>query len=146
VRDMPRRIISEQYQATAPEARATVDGYFDRVIKYIPSDIVGAWVAVKGIIPARQGAGTPAGQGAGTILWIAFVFGTVITALWVWRQTKAPGHPTAVTQVGVATVAFVVWVFALGRPFATLPWYEPYLGSLALIAYTLVVGLIVPKE
>jgi hypothetical protein len=133
---MPRRIVSEQFMAAG--AGATVDGYFDRVIKYIPSDVVGAWVAVTGIIPA--------GQGAGSILWIAFVSGTMITALWVWRQTEAPGRPTALTQIGVATVAFVVWVFALGGPFATLLWYAPYLGSLALIAYTLVVGLIVPKE
>jgi hypothetical protein len=49
-------------------------------------------------------------------------------------------------QIAVATVAFVVWGGALGGPFATLPWYAPYLGSLALIAYTLLVGLIVPKQ
>src|SRR4051812_43369270 len=103
---MARRIISRELDAVGG---TPIDGYFDRVIKYIPSDVVGAWVAVTGIIPS-------AGQDAnsGTILWAAFGFGVVITALWVWRQTQAPNRPIAYTQIAMATVAFVVWVFALG--------------------------------
>lgn len=135
---MTRRVISNELQAAGGTA---IDGYFDRLIKYIPSDIVGAWIAVTGIIPSN-------GQGtnSSTILWVAFGFGVVITALWVWRQTELPGRPIAYTQIAMATVAFVVWVFALGGPFTTFEWYVSFQGSLALIAYTLLAGLIVPKE
>ena len=136
---MPRRIVSANFHGgSAPPAAARVDGYFDRIIKYIPADVVGAWVAVTGIIgPAQR---------SSTVLWIAFAFGTIFSALWTWKQTAVAGQPPAITQIAVATVAFAVWVFALGGPFASLSWYEPLQGSLALIGYTLMVGLVVPKE
>lgn len=134
---MPRRITATSFQgAGAPAPR--IDGYFDRVIKYIPADVVGAWVAVTGIIGTSQK--------STNILWIAFVFGTLFTALWTWKQTAMAGQSPAITQILVATIAFVVWAFALGGPFAGLAWYEPAHGSLALIGYTLLVGLVVPKE
>jgi hypothetical protein len=117
-----------------------VDTYFDKVVKYIPADVVAAWVAVTGII-ANAGADVP----SGTVLWICFAFGVVFTPIWVFVQTKRAGLPPAYIQVAIATGAFVIWVLALGGPFATLSWYQPLYGSLALIGYTLVVGVINQK-
>jgi hypothetical protein len=136
---MSRRIRSEVMQAAGGPAQ--VDGYFDRVIKYIPSDVVGAWVAVTGIINSSNPNGS-----SHTVMWIAFIVGLCLTALWTWRQTSAPGQPVAATQIGVSTVAFAVWVFALGGPFATIPGYQQYFGSLILIGYTLFVAIVVPKQ
>jgi hypothetical protein len=136
---MSRRIRSEVMQSAGAPMR--VDSYFDRVIKYIPSDIVGAWVAVVGIINSSNQAGT-----SQRILWIAFVVGLSLTALWTWRQTSAPNQPAAVTQIIVSTIAFAVWVFALGGPFTTIPGYQQYFGSLVLIGYTLLVAIILPKQ
>jgi hypothetical protein len=45
---MGRRIITKQYQGIGSEQQ--IDTYTDRLIKYIPSDIVGAWVAASGLI------------------------------------------------------------------------------------------------
>ena len=42
-----RRIVTVQYQSNSDKS---IDGYFDRVMKYIPGDIIGAWVAVTGLI------------------------------------------------------------------------------------------------
>jgi hypothetical protein len=47
---MTRRIVSSRLQAA--EAGHDVDTYVDRIVKYIPTEIVGAWIAVKGIIEA----------------------------------------------------------------------------------------------
>jgi hypothetical protein len=133
---MPRRIRTVSLQGTAG---SDVDTYFDRVIKYIPADVVGAWVAVTGVINSQANVSP-------TIWWLAFAVGTLAAAAWTWKQTSEPGKPTATVQILVATVAFVVWVFALGGPFAGEDWYKPYQGSLVLIAFTLLVGLIIPKE
>ena len=135
---MPRRIRTEALQASGA---TKLDGYFDRVIKYIPADVVGAWIAVTGII--KSVAATD--EHAPRVLWTAFAIGVIATGLWTWRQTSAPPQPTAVTQIIVAIGAFVIWVIALGGPFATLAGYQDYYGSLLLIGYTLLVGLIVPK-
>jgi hypothetical protein len=133
---MPRRIITTQYQSTAGTAP---DTYFDKIIKYIPTDIVAAWVAATGLV-ATAGNAVP----TTTLLWICFMVGIIITPLWILRQSRMPGLPPAYKQSLISTAAFVVWVFALGGPFATLAFYHPLYGSLLLIVFTLVVGLIEP--
>jgi hypothetical protein len=134
---MGRRIITTKLETTSS---SKVDTYFDKVVKYIPGDIVGAWVAVSGLISA--GTDIP----KTTLLWIAFVIGLVLTAIWTWKQTTERFKPTAITQILISAGAFIVWVFALGGPFATLEFYRPLYGSLGLIFYTLLVALINPPE
>lgn len=80
------------------------------------------------------------------IIWIAFIIGIALTAVWTWRQTTVPGKPTATTQIAVSAGSFIVWVFAMGEPFASLGFYRPLYGSLLLILYTLLVPLINPPE
>jgi uncharacterized membrane protein YozB (DUF420 family) len=101
---------------------------------------VGAWVAVTGLI--NSGGNVP----IGLLLWIAFAVGTVLTTLWTLKQTSMPKKNPAMTQALISTISFVVWVFALGGPFATLEFYRPLYGSLLLIFYTLAIGLVTPKE
>ena len=134
---MSRRIVTTKLQAATG---AQVDTYFDRVVKYIPADIVSAWVAVTGLISGRKDIPV------NTILWLAFLIGIFITAAWVFRQTAQPNKRPAITQTGISTGAFIIWVIALGGPFATLAFYKPVYGSLLLILYTLVVGIINPPE
>lgn len=136
---MGRRIVTTQYQGTESSGKS-VDGYFDKVIKYIPSDIVGAWVAVTGLIKSAADVPTT------LLLWIAFGVGIILTLLWTLRQTSVPGNKIARTQILISTCSFVVWVFALGDPFATLEFYRPLYGSLVLIAYSLGIGLVTPSE
>jgi hypothetical protein len=110
------------------------DTYFDKVVRYVPADIVAAWVAITGLI--KSAANVP----VNTVLWICFVVGVLLTAAWTWKQTNEMGKPAAAKQIVVSTIAFGVWVFALGAPFDTLDWYRPLYASLLLIGYTLVVG------
>lgn len=137
---MSRRIITTQYQSELPARQ--VDTYFDKVIKYIPADIVGAWVAVNGLI---KGADITAAS-KNTVLWTAFVIGIVITAIWIQKQTEEPKKPPAITQIAISTGAFIVWVYASGGPFANVHLYNPTYGSILLIFYSLIVALINPSE
>lgn len=130
---MSRRIVSQQLQAAGGEKAPDV--YFDKVIKYIPADVVAAWIAVSAMVKAASGISIP------TVMWVSFIAGLAITAAWTWKQTKEPGLPTAIKQIVISTLAFSVWVFALGTPFDSLEFYHPLYASLLLIGYTLVVGL-----
>jgi hypothetical protein len=132
---MSRRIVTTQLQAVGKAVE--VDTYSDKLIKYIPADIVGAWIAVKGLV-----AGGAETLPKATILWIAFIVGAILAFLWTLRQTRDPDRRPAITQTVIATIAFVVWVIATGQPFELNPVY----GSLILIAYTLVVPLVSPPE
>jgi hypothetical protein len=136
---MSRRIITTELQAVGT-GTATVDGYFDKLVKYIPADIVGAWIFASSAIKEASGAPvTP-------LLWVTFAVLLIVTPLWTWRWTKMPGKPTARTQMAVSTVSFAVWVLALGGPFATLGFYRPIYGSLVLVLYSLVVAMVSPRD
>lgn len=136
---MPRRIRTTSLEATGGGA---VDTYADRVVKYVPADIVAAWTAVIGIVKAAKDVPS------NTVLWVCFLLGIIISLFWMLRQTKIAGRPldsVAYWQSATATVAFIVWAFAIGgAPFESLPFYSPVYGSLLLIAFTLVSGLIAP--
>jgi len=139
---MSRRIVTSQLNAAAAGAgaAASVDSYFDKLLKYIPADIVAAWMLVSSLIASATGVNNS------VLMWIAFGVGVLLSALWTIKQTTLPGSKPAITQTLVATGAFIVWVFALGGPFAQLGFYRPLYGSLLLILYTLVVPLINPPE
>ena len=136
---MGRRIVARRLESTRSQAQ--IDTYFDKVVKYIPADVIAAWTFASGLI-------TSGGEQVPKValLWIAYGFGIVMSALWTWQQTRAKGLPVAKTQIAIATIAFAIWVAALGGPFESLPSYQRLYGSLLLIAYTLVVGVITPPE
>jgi hypothetical protein len=136
---MSRRIITTRWESVDGTSNS-VDTYFDKVIKYIPSDIVGGWVAVTGLISGASNVPT------NLLLWIGFGVGVVLTALWTHKQTSSPNKKIARTQILISIGSFIVWVFALGGPFATLEFYRPLYGSLLLIFYTLSIGLVTPPE
>jgi hypothetical protein len=130
---MTRRVITMETESLEP---SRVDTYFDKVVKYIPADIVAAWVAVTGIV---KGAG--AGVNPVTTLWIAFAAGVIITFAWTWRQTNKDHLPPVWKQIVISTIAFVVWVIALGGP----PFEaNTSIGAILLIGFTLVAALFDP--
>ncbi|NES45477.1 hypothetical protein, partial [Moorena sp. SIO2C4] len=115
------------------------DGYFDRLIKYIPSEILGAWIAIKGVL-------TSANDVPINLIWVVFIFLVFVTPFWILKLTSESNKPPAVTQIVVSTGAFVVWVFALGEPFSSLGFYRPVYGSLLLILYNIIIPLFNPSE
>jgi hypothetical protein len=135
---MGRRIVTEQYQAEGGEK---VDDYVDRILKYIPADIVAGWLFLSGLILSIEEESKKK-----WLLWIVFLVLIPLTILWTLKQTRASGKPPAWTQTALATGSFVVWVFAIGGPFATLDWYDTVYGSIVLVLYTITIGLVTPSE
>jgi hypothetical protein len=124
-------------QDPPPDSKAT-DSYFEKLLKYIPSDIVAGYVAIAGILSANSN----------QPLWLSWaVFGALLTLtpLYVcYVKTDPPGFASSKMFHWVTScVAFTAWVFALGGPFAvTFTWYKPYLGSVCLILVTLLIPVI----
>jgi hypothetical protein len=110
------------------------DDYASRLLKYIPTETVAAYLALSGVVASA------AGQNRAAMLWAVFVFGLLLTPLYLRRV----GNVRSWLQLGISTAAFVVWVFALGGPWSSLSWYEPYQGTLLLIAFTTTAPLVIP--
>jgi hypothetical protein len=138
---MPRRIRDFSLQSTDGKTLAggAADEYLDKVVKYVPADIIAAWTAAVAVIKAAGGIPHVA------VLLICFVIGLGLTYWWMLKTTTSPGQPRAVKQAGVAVVAFAVWVLALGDlndALAVIPGWNVAYAKLILILFTLVSGII----
>jgi hypothetical protein len=136
---MGRRIVWYAYESGGSETK--IDGYFDRLLKYIPADVVGLWLTGSGLIQGQADHGTRIG-----LLWLLFVAGLVFSFFWTRKQTTEARQPTDWRQIVLSCGSFVVWVFAIGGPFTELPFYQPIYGSLLLLIYTSAIPLLPPPS
>jgi CDP-diglyceride synthetase len=149
---MGRRIISDAYLESTKALESTegaqlpadADGFWDKVIKNIPGDVVAGWTAVLGLF--KGAAGTLPDQQTLTYLWILFGIFLVAVFVWTFRQTSRPGAKPAWTQIILSTIAFFVWALALGTPFDTLSFYDGRVAAALLIVYTIAAGAVNPPE
>jgi hypothetical protein len=131
---MGRSIITyeRRKEATPSLARETVeptpqpeDKYKDRLLKYIPGEVVTFYLGLTAI------AGT-ATDVPGWLGWVIFIIGIIATPCYLRFYLKVADR----IQLTVSTLAFIVWVFALGGPFRDLGWYKPVYGGLLLPIFT----------
>ncbi len=113
----------------------SADNYFSQVLKYIPTEIIMAYVSVEGIL--RSAYKGKAGSLEDLSLVIAIAL-TVLTPLWLWRVMGVKSF----AQLFLSSLSFILWLFAMGGPFKYLDWYEPALGSIALLFFTLLAPII----
>lgn len=110
----------------------TKDGYFDRLFKYIPAELVAGYIFVLGVVKQL----TEAGE-IRVFQWSLFVVFCILTPLYLWRIQKVK----KLQQHIISLLSFIVWVFALGGPFTLCNWYNPIYGSILLPVFTLVVAI-----
>jgi hypothetical protein len=115
------------------------DSYTSRLLKYIPSEIVMAYISIDGVLRTCYNPNLWAERQMLTkVLWIVAAILTVLTPLWLWRVMRVRRF----SQLLISTISVPVWLFALGGPFSMLPWYRPALGAVALPIYTLILPII----
>ncbi len=138
---MARQVVSQNDLLKIQSTRASStksDGYIDRLLKYIPTEIVAVFLLVQGLVMKMDHASDPFKP----MLWGVFLLFAVFTPLYLWRILKV----MKITQLVISLVAFVVWVFALGGPFTTLGWYDLLYGEILLPIFTIVIALVVAEK
>jgi len=133
-----RELVVAGAGGTSPPAADRADGYLDRLVKYVPADVIAFYLAVQAGI-----ANLPEGQKP-LAAWAVFLFFLFGTAVWL---RKAGVHHR--TQLLLSCAAFAVWVLATGG--GPLAWSE---GGKALAAawgpivvpiFTFAAALVEPK-
>jgi hypothetical protein len=139
-------------------SQQSADDTASKIIKYIPAEITAAYVAAEASVKSVT---------SPELEWIIFGILLLFTPFYIWRvatvtiserdtnmQFKTVGTGTAATpkmkevvpwkQILIGIGAFILWVFALGGPFAaTWPTlYHAEYGSVALILYTVLIPII----
>jgi len=112
------------------------DKYIDRLMKYIPGEIVALYLTLYGLalgseteIPFME------------ITWLIFAIGIVFTPIYLWRILEVEKW----YHILISTIAFMVWVFAIGGPFKFFDWYHPTIGAIVLVIYTFVIPIFIGK-
>ncbi len=103
------------------------DKYIDRLFKYIPSELVAGYIFVLGVMQKL----TEKGE-IGVFQWGIFAIFCVLTPLYLLRIQKVK----KISQHVISVLSFIVWVFAIGGPFALYSWYNPVYGEVLLPLFT----------
>jgi hypothetical protein len=139
---MSRRIITGL--ATMREGGATltaadtVDDFLGRLVKYIPAELVGLYVAARGAIP---------NDAEPSIFWGLAAITWIFVPIYFWVVTTRNGKPPLYVQILLATIAFPIWVFAVGgQPVDSWLWFKDhhYVASVLLMFATVGFGLVQP--
>jgi hypothetical protein len=101
------------------------DKYKDRLLKYIPVEVVTFYLSLAAIIAAATDV-------PDWLSWTIFIIGIVATPFYLRFYLQVSDR----IQLAVSTLAFIVWVFALGGPFREVAWYKPVYGGVLLPIFT----------
>lgn len=116
-----------------PREIKTVQSYQDRLLKLIPTEIIAAYMALQGVVPAAYAK------------WATLAIGMILLVLTPLYLTRLQGVRRT-GQVVMTTIAVVVWLYTLGGPFQHWGLYQPWIGSALLVLWTLVVPLVVNPQ
>jgi len=122
--------------------------YSDKLVKLIPSEIIGAYMVLSNIL------GYTAGNMQASVrpypvtesdlkpilLQVVFFVLLILTPVYLKKISRVNN----VTQLMVTTVSFIIWVYTLGGPFIVWGIYYSIIGSVVLVLWSVIIPLFVP--
>lgn len=116
------------------------ENYQSRLLKLIPTEVVGVYIFINGILPAGSS------ENKYIILqWVIFGLLFIINPFYL-RYASAV---TNKKQIVICTIGFAVWAFSLGNSFMVIGSdlaFSRLLGSIILALYTLVVPIFINES
>jgi hypothetical protein len=111
------------------------DGPASQVAKYVPAEIVTAYLAMQGFVLS------------GLVLpdWatlVIFVFFVGLVCAYTYFTGLIPGLGPPWLQISIAVAAFFVWALAVGWPFDQISGYNPLFGAVAATLFLPVIALV----
>jgi len=137
---MSRLVSPKSRTANPPGKSSALSEYAERVTKYIPAEILAAYLSINGILAAVTDAGETPLRNA--VYVASFALCLVFTP--VYFGLVAHKNEPKMLQRIVSTIAFVVWAYNLGGVFSVYGLFIPWLGSIFLIVFSLVSGAFAP--
>lgn len=112
-----------------------VKDYLDRVSKYIPAEVLAAYIAMNGMATSSKH--------QATLFAIIFIACITCTPIYITRFTTTKKE--AWTNSVMAVIAFAIWAYATGQGiFTCIGLYDPPTASVLLALFTFISGAVVP--
>ena len=130
-------------RGTQSSVQQRVKDYGERVAKFVPAEVLAFYSCSVQLIMTKTG---PAN--GDFRLWafsIVGVIGWVVTPIWLGTFSTDPATRRPNQIMGF--VAFLVWAYAYpAGVFAELRLYDPVIGGIALLTFTLMSGFFQPRR
>jgi hypothetical protein len=121
------------------------DNYLERMVKYIPAEIIGCSMLVNAILEQAMTSGGKNAEMAGfavtTVAAGVLVVALILTPLFCW-YVREDGDAWVVNAV-VSTVAFPFWAYLMGAV-AFANFHDGNLAAILILTFTVVSGLVTP--
>ena len=113
--------------------RVQVQQYLVSLVKLIPAEIIALYSISMWI--KNQLRYLPQSLIGSLFVAIPLIIMTPLYLIFAMKINK-------ISQVIISSIAFVVWIFALGGPFLYFSWYEPWMAGTLLSLFTIVPPMI----
>jgi hypothetical protein len=130
----PPRTLADAPPALPPGGNSTGDDYMTRLLKYVPLEVLGFYLAIATIISSNANSDSALSWSLGTLL----AGSLVLVAIWD-RLTLGI---VRTCQICISVVGFAIYVFATGGWFLTTSWYHLWFGAIALAVFAMFVQLV----
>lgn len=128
------------------EQQGPADGYASRVAKYIPGEIVAAYLAAQTIITASTNDAPEKTWAFLAIIVILACLNPFYLKLLAKKELDRSDSKAWRLQAAVSTGSFLIWVYALVEAPKALGVYNALIANLLLIVWTLISGLVQPEK
>ena len=109
------------------------NSYLDRLTKMIPTPVIALYLVGTSQIPADEA--------IGLVVWaVICLIGVIVLMTYGTADAKKNKSPDWI-HIAISAGAFLIWVYAMGGPFAAFNLQVPWIGSLAVLAYTFFVPI-----
>lgn len=115
--------------------RPTPDDYFARLLKYIPVEIVSSYLIIAGVFESVY-----SDSGVARRLSLGGLLAAGLVGSYAYAQRV--NHVLRRAQLVMTSAAFAVWVFATGGVFATWAWWHPWMGTIAVVTFGVLVKIV----
>jgi heme/copper-type cytochrome/quinol oxidase subunit 3 len=136
------------YSGSAGTRAATADGgdgYLERMVKYVPAEIIAFFMVINAILDQAMKSGgekaTMAGVPVPVIATGALIVACILTPLFCWYIRK-DGDAWVVNAI-VSTVALPFWAYLMGAV-AFANHHDGNLAAILVMSFTVVSGLVAP--
>jgi hypothetical protein len=121
------------------------DNYLERMVKYIPGEVLGFSLVINAILDQAIKSGGPDAAMAGLPITIiatgALLIGCILTPLFCWYVRK--DGDAWMLNAAVSTVAFPFWAYLMGAvAFANI--HDGNLAVILVLTFTVASGLVSP--
>jgi branched-subunit amino acid transport protein len=112
----------------------TADDYLTKLLKYVPLEVLGAYLFVEGLIT------TNVDDSKQLQKWLFWTLVATIALAAVYARTVL--NVVRGSQIAMGAIGIAVYVFATGGWFATTSWYEDWFSGIALVLFGFAVAVI----